>query len=102
MNWGAVAADGIRFAFLKATDGRATLDPSYPQNANGARGAGIRIGAYHFARPDGTPDDAVEEATFFVENAVIEAGSLPPVLDIEETGGLGPAALAWLRSRRAP
>ena len=93
VSWGAVAADGIRFAFLKATDGRATLDPSYAQNANGARGAGIRIGAYHFARPDGTPDDAVAEARFFVQNAVIDAGSLPPVLDIEESGGLGAVAL---------
>lgn len=93
ISWGAVASDGVKFAFIKATDGRATLDPNYTQNANGARNAGVRIGAYHFARPDGTPNDAVLEARFFVANAVIEAGTLPPVLDIEETGGLGPVAL---------
>lgn len=105
IDWSQVAGAGIRFVFMKATDGRSLLDPTYSTNRAGAKAAGIRVGTYHFARPEGSTGDAKAEAQFFVENAVIEAGGLPPVLDIEENGGLSAAALTdwaldWLSEVR--
>ena len=106
IDWGQVAGDGIRFVFMKATDGTTIVDPTYDTNSAGARANGIRVGSYHFARPDGSAGDAKLEARWFVDNASITAGSLPPVLDIEVNGGLGAAALTdwaldWLEEVRA-
>ena len=106
IDWGQVAGDGVRFVFMKATDGTTIVDPTYETNLAGARANGIRVGTYHFARPDGSANDAQLEARWFVENATITAGSLPPVLDIEVDGGLGASALTdwaldWLEEVRA-
>lgn len=106
IDWNQVAGDGIRFVFMKATDGTTIVDPTYDTNLAGARSNGIRVGSYHFARPDGSANDAKLEAKWFVDNASITAGSLPPVLDIEVNGGLGAAALTdwaitWLEEVRA-
>jgi GH25 family lysozyme M1 (1,4-beta-N-acetylmuramidase) len=99
IDWAAVAGAGKRFAFMKATDGQLDasgamyVDPTYATNRAGATGNGLVIGAYHFARPDATPGDAVAEADHFIDVAGPAAGDLLPVLDLEQTGGLGPAAL---------
>jgi GH25 family lysozyme M1 (1,4-beta-N-acetylmuramidase) len=49
IDWPAVAAHGIRFAFCKVTDGLA-VDPTGLRNLEGAADAGIANGAYVFAR----------------------------------------------------
>ncbi len=101
IDWSLVAASGTRFAFAKATEGRTFNDPMYATNKAGAALAGVVFGAYHFARPDDTANDAVIEADHFVDVAQLEPGNLLPVLDIESTGGLTQAQvtqwiLAWL------
>ena len=106
IDWIRVAAGGYRFIFGKATEGVSLIDPTYPINRAGTEGLGMRFGAYHFARPAGTTDaaataSAIAQADFFVNTAQPEAGELPPVLDLEVTGGLGSARLktwtqAWL------
>ena len=93
-----MAAAGKQFAFLKASESTDFLDTSYPTNRSRAKAAGILVGAYHFARPDATPGDAVAEADWFVDTAAPVAGDLTPVLDLEVTGGLGVADLqAWVQ-----
>jgi GH25 family lysozyme M1 (1,4-beta-N-acetylmuramidase) len=103
IDWVAVAGAGKRFAFMKATDGQVDstgamyVDPMYATNRAGATANGLLIGAYHFARPDATPGDAIAEADHFVDVASPAAGDILPVLDLEQTGGLNPAALqAWV------
>lgn len=101
IDWVQVAASGQRFAIAKATDGRNFVDPNYATNKAGALANGIAFTAYHFARPDDTPNDAVIEADHFVDVAQLEPGNLIPVLDIERTGGLTQAEvttwiLTWL------
>ena len=101
IDWSQVAGSGQRFAFAKATEGRTFVDPNYAFNKSGAEMSGVVFGAYHFARPDGTANDAVIEADHFVDVAQLEPGDLIPVLDIERTGGLSQAQvtqwiLAWL------
>jgi len=101
IDWAQVAASGKRFVIAKATEGRTSNDPMYATNRAGATAAGLAFTAYHFARPDASSGDAVAEADHFVDVAQLGPGTLRPVLDIERTGGLGPAALttwalAWL------
>lgn len=45
----AVRAAGFLFAFVKATEGLAGRDPRYRRLADALRGAGLHVGAYHFA-----------------------------------------------------
>src|SRR5437763_12676400 len=53
IDWSKVAAVGVRFAFLKASQGTTYTDPTYAANRSAARAAGARAGAYHFAVPGG-------------------------------------------------
>ena len=101
IDWSQVAGAGKRFAIAKATEGRSFIDPNYAFNKAEAEASGLVFGAYHFARPDDTPNDAVVEADHFVDVAQLEPGNLIPVLDIESTGGLTQAQvtqwiLTWL------
>lgn len=102
-NWASVARSGIRFAFIKATEGPAYVNPYYASDRAGAGAAGIRIGAYDFARPRGATVALATaagraQADRFVSVARPRAGDIAPTLDMEETGGLPPTRLtAWTR-----
>ena len=48
IDWPAVAGDGIRFAYIKATEGGDSVDERFAHNWVEARRAGIEVGAYHF------------------------------------------------------
>jgi len=104
IDWLQVASDGYTFAFAKATEGTAFTDVTYAVNRSGTQGLGLRIGAYHFARPEGSGDaalvaSAIAQADHFVDAAQPRAGDLPPVLDLEQSGGLAQAALAkWTQA----
>src|SRR4051794_28227998 len=104
IGWLQVGAAGYDFAFAKATEGTTYIDPTYVTNRAGATAAGLRIGAYHFARPAGTSDAAatasgIAQADYFVAAAQPKRGDLLPVLDLEKTGGLGVARLTtWTQA----
>jgi GH25 family lysozyme M1 (1,4-beta-N-acetylmuramidase) len=97
IDWTQVAASGVRFAIAKATEGTAYIDPLFSTNRAEAMAAGIVFGAYHFARPDLHPFDAIPEADHFVDTAQLAPGNIVPVLDLERSGDLTPAALTdWV------
>jgi len=99
INWPLVKAAGKQFVVMKATEGTGYVDPNYAINRAGAMGVGIPMAAYHFASPDTSANEAVLEADHYVAVAGLTAGNLLPALDLEQTGGLTPAALqAWVRS----
>jgi GH25 family lysozyme M1 (1,4-beta-N-acetylmuramidase) len=99
IDWTQVAAAGKRFAFVRATAGTLTADTAYMTNRSGARAAGLAVGSYHFANPDTAPNDATNEAAWFLQNATIGSGDLIPVLDFEVSNGLDPASLtAWAQA----
>ena len=104
ISWTQVAAKSYRFTYQKATEGTTFVDATYPVNRAGAEGMGLRFGAYHFARPAGTGPasivaSAIAQADHFVTVAQPQPGELPPVLDLEVTGGLGANALAqWAQA----
>lgn len=82
IEWKLVRLAGFQFAFLKATEGKTFNDPYFAQNRAQAELAGVRIGPYHFARPD--HNDPITEARHFAEVVgKLKAGELRPVLDYE-------------------
>jgi lysozyme len=90
VDWGAVAAAGIRFAFIKATEGLDDVDPRFVQNWQQSRAAGLLRGAYHFLHPN---LDAKQQAAHFLSVVTLDDDALPPALDVEVTDGEGPATL---------
>jgi lysozyme len=85
IDWAAVTrmnAEGarIRFAFLRATRGSREQDILFQYNWTEARQAGILRGAYHYFYAS---EDALSQANNFLQLVRVEAGDLPPVLDIE-------------------
>lgn len=80
VDWSRVAATGVRFAWIKATEGGDRLDPAFATYWQGARAAGIPTGAYHFYYFCTDPD---VQARWFIRNVPRTPGSLPPVIDLE-------------------
>jgi lysozyme len=82
VDWPTARANGVNFAFIKATEGGDMLDPMFESHWRGAGEAGVKRGAYHFfyhCRP------AAEQARWFIRHVPRSPGALPPVLDMEWT-----------------
>jgi lysozyme len=80
IDWSAVAASGVAFAWIKATEGGDFRDLLFRRNWYLAAAAGVKRGAYHFVtwcRP------AADQAAWFVANVAADPDALPPVLDVE-------------------
>jgi lysozyme len=91
INWTAVKAAGIDFAFAKATESTNYQDAMFSTNWAGMKSAGIVRGAYHFFHSDVDP---VAQANYFLA----EVGAVSPgdllVLDLETTNGQTEATIA--------
>jgi lysozyme len=83
IDWDHVRRQGIRFAFVLATDGNDKQDPNFETNWREARLAGMRVGAYHFFS---FCADAVLQARNFTATVSNSKASLPPVVDVEFAG----------------
>jgi hypothetical protein len=100
IEWAKVKQAGIRFAFIKATEGTDYVDPYFAVNWDEAREKGIARGAYHFFRP---AQDGKAQAEHFLKQVKWTKGDLPPVLDLEVTDEVTAAAirreaLEWLET----
>jgi lysozyme len=82
IDWNAVANSGVKFAWIKATEGGDNADARFQANWTGAKAAGVPHGAYHFVYWCRPP---LEEMANFEQNAPVENDALPPVLDVEAT-----------------
>jgi GH25 family lysozyme M1 (1,4-beta-N-acetylmuramidase) len=101
IDWRQVRAAGHSFAYVKSTEGTSYVNPYFASDWAGIRGAGLLRGTYHYARPAWPLSTAIDQARFFVSVAGPQngAGDLPPVLDLEETGGLAAAdVVTWART----
>jgi GH25 family lysozyme M1 (1,4-beta-N-acetylmuramidase) len=101
IDWAAVKSGGQSFAFVKATEGGTYTNPYFDADWAAVHDAGLYRGAYHFARPSAALGDATAEAERFLAaiGTINQPGDLPPVLDLEDSGGLSPAELtAWTRT----
>jgi GH25 family lysozyme M1 (1,4-beta-N-acetylmuramidase) len=99
IDWDKVRAAGKKFAYIKASEHTSFVDDKYQINRSRAKSAGLKVGAYHFARPSSGTTDAYAEADHFIETADWTSGELRPVLDLEDTGGLSSSALqTWVKA----
>ncbi|KAF8556467.1 glycoside hydrolase [Imleria badia] len=103
INWPAVASNGIKFVYIKATEGTCSvilfafivyvlsyiatlrlISPTFNSQYTGATKAGLIRGSYHFARPDTT--SGATQANYFLAHGggwSPDGITLPGVLDIE-------------------
>lgn len=95
IDWSKVRSDGQSFAFVKATEGGDWVNPHYVQDIQAANAAGLKTGAYHYARPAG--DAKTQAANFAAQIALAPDQTLPPALDIEVAEGKSAAQLEqWI------
>jgi len=99
IDWVAAHNAGIEFAIIRATDGVQYSDPKFREYWQGAKDAGVIRGAYQFFRP---AEDPIAQADLLLQRmGPLEPGDLPPVIDVEVSGGLTPAQVkasvqAWV------
>ena len=92
IDWQAVAGDGIQFAFVRASHGLDGGDPYFAENWAGTKANGIVRGAYQYFTPEA--DTLAQADLLLATMGPLLPGDLPPVLDIEDHGGLSASALA--------
>ena len=100
INWGRVAAAGKQFAIVRvgsANSGGLYVDPYFLQNVNGAKAAGLRVGAYYYTYARTRAAVANELTTFLnvMDGLQLE---YPVFVDVEDSSltSLGRAALTSL------
>jgi lysozyme len=102
IDWNAgKVAGGAQFAFVKATEGTGYVNTYFAGDFAALKSATLVRGAYHFARPVAGTASAVAQARHYVAavGKLGGRGDLPPVLDLEVSGGLGSTALiAWTKA----
>lgn len=76
-----VAAEGVSFVIIKATEGGTFKDKKFVENVRKAREAGLKVGAYHFFRFD-TP--GYMQGLNFLNSVQSRGLDLPLAIDIEE------------------
>ena len=92
VDWAQVANAGVKFAWVKATEGQTHVNRDWVRRYSGAPENNIVVGAYHFARPDlnkyDSPEaDAVAEFKHFRKTldqvGGLKSGNLVPAIDLE-------------------
>jgi len=91
IDWNAVAADGVEFAFIRVGNrgygsGAMLEDENFVRNIKGATAAGIKVGVYYFSQAI-TEAEAIEEANFVLEKIAPYQVECPIVCDLEMIAG---------------
>jgi GH25 family lysozyme M1 (1,4-beta-N-acetylmuramidase) len=93
INWKLVAAQGYRFAAIRATVGNYHTDSRFYENWRGAREAGLLVSAYHVVKPKNTAESQITRLFDVLEDRVPD---LPLVLDVELTDDQTPAVITGI------
>ena len=103
INWAAVKSAGVAGAYVQVSQGTGVVNPDMLAQIEGARNAGIPVGAYHLCYPLLNTPQA--EYDYFMSNLGSAPVNLPPMLDDEITidkawvltmlGLMGPQALHY-------
>ncbi len=94
VNWASAKSAGIVFGIARMSDGLNYPDNEFAANWKNMKAQGIVRGVYQFFEP---AQDPTQQANMLL-NAVNSAGGfipedLPPVMDIEVTGGQSPSTI---------
>ena len=94
VDWAKVKAAGITFAIVRVSDGTGTLDSTFATNWKGTKSNGLVRGVYQFFEPG---EDPTKQANLLISQVNgaggFDAADLPPVMDIETTGGQSDATI---------
>ncbi|MFI8522764.1 lysozyme [Streptomyces sp. NPDC085481] len=103
--WSTLWNSGVKWAYVKATEGTYYKNTYFAQQYNGSYNVGMIRGSYHFATPDTTTGAA--QADYFVNNGggwSKDGRTLPGALDIEWNpygatcyGKTQSGMVAWIR-----
>jgi uncharacterized protein with LGFP repeats/GH25 family lysozyme M1 (1,4-beta-N-acetylmuramidase) len=84
LDWAGQWNQGVRFAYVKASEGNYYTNQAFGQQYTNAANTGMIRGAYHFAIPNWS--SGADQANYFVQNGggwSSDGITMPPVLDIE-------------------
>ena len=86
INWTRVKNDGVKYAFIRVSDGTGFHDSQFARNWREAKAAGVMRGAYQFFRSD---EDPIAQADLLIAavGGALKPGDLPPVIDVERKDG---------------
>lgn len=101
IDWQTLAAQGLDFVYIKATEGSGHVDPRFAENWAGVSQTALRAGAYHFLSFD-SPGQT--QAANFIAAAPAIPNMLPPAVDLEFYGAYvrRPPSAALVRSILEP
>ena len=83
LNWSAIKDSGIDFVILKAGSTKTPLEPTFEMDYEGARAAGLEIGAYFYTYSDSV-EKIKEDASLFLDAIEGKQFEYPVFLDLEE------------------
>ncbi len=92
IDWPKVKADGVVYAIIRVSDGLNTPDSKFAANWANSRAAGVIHGAYQFFEP--SQDPIAQADMMLAKTGPLKPDDLPPMIDVEVTDGLAPAAVA--------
>ena len=95
IDWEKVAkTPGLKYAYIKASEGVSFTDPKFKQNIAAAKKAGLRVGAYHFYSEK---SDITAQFNHFKSLYPKDHADLLPMLDIEPKGKVDAARMKKIR-----
>lgn len=84
IDWDEIAAnEEIGYVYIKSTEGESLVDDTYRYNIEGARKAGLKVGSYHYYRPNADMNLQFENLTSQVK---AEEQDLAIIIDVETRG----------------
>lgn len=86
IDWQKVKDSGVVYAYIQISRSVTDLDAKFEYNWRRAKEVGILRGAYQRFQPD--QDVALQAQIFLDKLGPYEEGDLPPMLDVEDDGGL--------------
>lgn len=95
IDWSAVAASGVRYAFVRVGSTQYGIDTKFDQNMRMAAANGVKTGVYLYSYARNA-QEAATEAMFVLQAIANYTVSMPVVIDIEDQTqrSLSPQALA--------
>lgn len=84
VHWKTLRKSGVRFAYVKASEGTSYTNPYFAQQYRGSYSSGMIHGAYHFALPDHSSGSS--QAEYFADHGgdwSRDGRTLPGALDME-------------------
>lgn len=92
IDWHAVAASGVVFAWVRVSHSTNFEDPKFAANLAGARAAGIHTGVYQYFEPS---QDPIAQADLLLDKlGPLMPGDMPPMIDVESQDPVAPGAYA--------